>query len=376
MAKDRYKYFRIEARELLDGLSRGLLELERAPADRAVVARLLRLAHTLKGAARVVQQQAIGDRAHAAEDALAAHRDEGAPPVPRDRTDELLRLVDEMAAGVSALDLPSQAAPVAPRPAGGVAAPERVEEPIRTVRVDLLEVDAVVETALEASVHVATLRRQLGRLDHAKEIARAIADQLSARRADGDGAASVARLRPLVDELSRALEGAQRTLETRADQAERELEEIRGAADRLRLLPARAISGPLERAARDAARAVDRAVTFEMAGGGVRVDANVLTAIREAFLHAVRNAVAHGIEPAAERAARGKPPVGRVRVEVERRGTRVVFRCRDDGRGVDLEAVRAAAARRGSSPRARPPGSTTPRSPRSSCAAASRPAPP
>ncbi|HSD18636.1 MAG TPA: response regulator [Anaeromyxobacter sp.] len=347
MAKDRYKYFRIEARELLDGLSRGLLELDRSPADRAVVARLLRLAHTLKGAARVVQQQAIGDRAHAAEDALAAHRDEGAPPVPRERTDELLRLVDEMAAAVSALDLPSQAAPAVPRSAGGVAAPERVEEPIRTVRVDLLEVDAVVETALEASVHVATLRRQLGRLDHAKEIAGAIADQLSARRADGDGAASVTRLRPLVDELSRALEGAQRALETRADQAERELGEIRGAADRLRLLPARAISGPLERAARDAARAVDREVTFEMAGGGVRVDANVLTAIREAFLHAVRNAVAHGIEPAAERAARGKPPVGRVRVEVERRGTRVVFRCRDDGRGVDLEAVRTTAARKG-----------------------------
>ena len=58
MAKDRYKYFRIEARELLDGLSRGLLELDRSPADRAVVARLLRLAHTLKGAARVVHEDA------------------------------------------------------------------------------------------------------------------------------------------------------------------------------------------------------------------------------------------------------------------------------------------------------------------------------
>lgn len=347
MAKDRYKYFRIEARELLEGLSRGLLELERSPADRAVVARLLRFAHTLKGAARVVQQPAIGDRAHAAEDALAPHRDEGAPPVPRERTDELLRLVDEMAAAVSALDEPARG-PVPAAPAsGGEAARERAEEPIRTLRVDLHEVDQVVETALEASVHVATLRRQLGRLDHAKEIARALADQLSARRADGDGAASSARLRPLVDELARALDGTQRALETRADQAERELGEIRGAADRLRLLPARAIAGPLERAARDAARALDRAVTFELTGGGVRVDANVLTALREAFLHAVRNAVAHGIEPAAERAARGKPPGGLVRVEVERRGTRVVFRCRDDGRGVDLEAVRAAAARKG-----------------------------
>ena len=224
------------------------------------------------------------------------------------------------------------------------------------MRVDLHEVDAVVETALEASVHVATLRRQLGRLDHAKEIARAIADQLSARRADGDGAASVARLRPLVDELSRALEGAQRTLETRADQAERELEEIRRAADRLRLLPARAISGPLERAARDAARALDRAVTFELAGGGVRVDANVLTAMREALLHAVRNAVAHGIEPA--RGARAP--------EASRRRAASAWRSSGAGPASCSAAATTAAAwtsrrcgrprrARGSSPRARPP---------------------
>ncbi|WP_242342503.1 hybrid sensor histidine kinase/response regulator [Anaeromyxobacter terrae] len=350
MARDRYRYFRIEARELLDGLSRGLLELERSPGDRAVVARLLRYAHTLKGAARVVQVQVIGDRAHAAEDALAEHRDEGAPPVPRERTDELLRLVDEMAAAVAALEPPTPAAatpaPATPAAAGAAPAP-RPDEPIRTVRVDLHEVDVVVETTLEAGVHLATLRRQLGRLDHAKEIARALADQLSVRRGDGDGPPSVARLRPLVDELARALDGTQRSLDARADQAERELGEVRRAADRLRLLPARAISGPLERAARDAARALDRTVTFELAGGGVRVDANVLTAMREALLHAVRNAVAHGIEPAAERAARGKPAPGRVRIEVERRGTRVVFRCVDDGRGVDLEAVRAAAARKG-----------------------------
>ncbi|WP_242338126.1 MULTISPECIES: response regulator [Anaeromyxobacter] len=343
MARDRYKYFRIEARELLDGLSRGLLELERSPEDRAVVARLLRLAHTLKGAARVVQIQGIGDRAHAAEDALAAHRDAGDPPVPRERTDELLRLVDEMSAAVTALDQPSPP-PTAPAP-GDAAPSARPDGPIRTVRVDLHEVDAVVETTLEAGVHLATLRRQLGTLDHAKEIARALADQLSVRR--GEGGPPPARLRPLVDELARTLDGAHRALDVRADQAERELGEVRHAADRLRLLPARAIAGPLERATRDAARALERTVTFELAGGGVRVEANVLTAMREALLHAVRNAVAHGIEPAAERAARGKAAPGRVRIEVERRGTRVAFRCVDDGRGVDLEAVRAAAARKG-----------------------------
>ena len=71
MRKDPYKYFRVEARELLDVLSRGLLELERS-AEPAVVERLLRAAHTLKGAARVVGATEIGDVAHALEDELHA----------------------------------------------------------------------------------------------------------------------------------------------------------------------------------------------------------------------------------------------------------------------------------------------------------------
>jgi len=51
MAKDPYKYFRVEARELLDGLAQGILQLEKDSPTPEVMARLLRLAHTLKGAA-------------------------------------------------------------------------------------------------------------------------------------------------------------------------------------------------------------------------------------------------------------------------------------------------------------------------------------
>jgi two-component system, chemotaxis family, sensor kinase CheA len=61
----------------------------------------------------------------------------------------------------------------------------------------------------------------------------------------------------------------------------------------------------------------------------------------------VRNAVAHGIEPPAERLRAGKPATGTVRVDVQRRGRRVTFSCRDDGRGVDAERVRAEAVRKG-----------------------------
>jgi two-component system chemotaxis sensor kinase CheA len=64
-------------------------------------------------------------------------------------------------------------------------------------------------------------------------------------------------------------------------------------------------------------------------------------------VQAVRNAVAHGIEPITEREARGKPAAGRVLVEVARRGSRIEFSCRDDGRGIDLARVREEAERLG-----------------------------
>ena len=122
---------------------------------------------------------------------------------------------------------------------------------------------------------------------------------------------------------------------------------MREAAERLRLLPATLMASVLERTARDTAQAVGARVAFELIGGDVRLDADVLALIQPALVQAVRNAVAHGIEREAERMAAGKPGTGTVTIEVSRRGNRVAFICRDDGRGVDVEAVRRAAQRSG-----------------------------
>jgi two-component system, chemotaxis family, sensor kinase CheA len=84
MLTDPYKYFRVEARELLEGLGRVVLELERGEGGKDAVGRLLRLAHTLKGAARVAKQPAIAELAHAIEEAFEACR-EGRSAIPHHR---------------------------------------------------------------------------------------------------------------------------------------------------------------------------------------------------------------------------------------------------------------------------------------------------
>jgi two-component system, chemotaxis family, sensor kinase CheA len=356
VARDPYKYFRIEARELLDGLASGVLELEKGGAVREVVARLLRLAHTLKGASRVVHQPGMAEAAHALEDTLAPHR-EGAP-VPRERTSEMLRLIDEVGERLKALEapvppLPPRAVPTpisadTPRSGSGSSPPVEIAE---TVRVAIGEMDSLLEGISESAVHagalervaseVGLLRRLVGEVE--REVVRARSGAQRGRLAVGLLESAESALGSLGDSIDRThqhlLEGTLRL--------GRELRQIRDEASGLRLVPAHTLFAPLARAVRDAAQARQRLVALETTGGDVRLEAHVLSAVRDALLHVVRNAVAHGIEPAADRVAAGKPASGRIHLLVEQRGGQAAFICRDDGRGLDLEAVAQAAREKG-----------------------------
>ncbi|MGH8187266.1 MAG: Hpt domain-containing protein, partial [Steroidobacteraceae bacterium] len=102
MPADPYKYFRVEARELLEHLGQGALDLEKGVSSGDTIARLLRLAHTLKGAARVVKQPRIAEHAHQLEDVFAALRD-STRQASREQIDRVLILLDRIGALVAAL---------------------------------------------------------------------------------------------------------------------------------------------------------------------------------------------------------------------------------------------------------------------------------
>ena len=328
MARDPYKYFRVEARELVDALARAALEIEKGSGGNEPVAQMLRLAHTLKGAARVVRQPEIADVAHAIEGLLAPHRDQGTAAEPA-LAEPVLRMLDAITSRLSALE------PEAPH-AAEKAAPA-TPETLRSVRVEIAEMDALLEGISEAALRLAELRRELDELARARQIAAALVDQLPATHR---GRASAEELRTLVARV-------ERTLGSGVDRLESELDQTRDRARDLRLLPASVVFPLLERAARDAAHSLDRSIVFEATGGECRLEANVLFALRDGLLHVVRNAVAHGIEAEAERRRLGKPPAGRIALRVERRGNRVAFVCSDDGRGIDPDSVRRAAVARG-----------------------------
>jgi two-component system chemotaxis sensor kinase CheA len=343
MARDPYKYFRIEARELLEGLNQAVLDLERGERGKDLVGRVLRLAHTLKGASRVVKQPGIAELAHSIEDAFAPYRD-GHETIPQACTNRTLGMLDMIAVNVASLDLPSA------EPKGETQRPV-TEQSFETVRVEVEEMDTLLDGVSEASVQIVALRREVATLERAQLLAGNLLGSVALQhRAEANGAgwnATIAKARETAEELRNHLERLKRNFAVAIDQVEAEFAQVRDATNRLRLLPAATVFPPLERAVRDAAQSLGKEVRFESVGGTSRLDAHVLAALRGALPHVVRNAVAHGIEPQHERMAAGKPRQGSVEMRVERRGNRLAFICTDDGRGIDLEAVRRAAVRRG-----------------------------
>jgi two-component system chemotaxis sensor kinase CheA len=344
MAKDPYQYFRVEARELLDGLTQGILQLEKGPSARPTqdVARLLRLAHTLKGAARVVMQPRIAERAHTVEGILTTYR-ESELPLSKAHESELLRLLDEISSYLAAISSLATNPPRLP-----------AEEHLETLRVETQEMDALLQTLTEAGVQLGALRKGIGAADRLRDLTRLLLDLLAVRpgenrdvAAAATGVAGIAQARFLAEELRSSLDHFQRSLAVDIERVDGAFVDMRDVTHRLRLIPAQTVFAALARSVRDAAQTLGKRVAFDASGGEVRLDANVLASLRDALMHVVRNAVAHGVESESERIALAKPPTGQVRLEVRRRGSRVTFVCTDDGRGINVEAVRTAAAVRG-----------------------------
>lgn len=117
---------------------------------------------------------------------------------------------------------------------------------------------------------------------------------------------------------------------------------------KLRLVP---IGEVLERAAaragRIAARQMGKEVEFEIAGGDVGIEKSLADVIADPLLHLVRNAITHGIEDPDERKALGKKPIGCVRLSAANQSGRIHIMVNDDGRGIDIKGIVAAAAEHG-----------------------------
>ncbi|WP_372400099.1 chemotaxis protein CheA [Azospirillum sp. HJ39] len=123
--------------------------------------------------------------------------------------------------------------------------------------------------------------------------------------------------------------------------------DLRHAALRLRLLPLARVFEPLPRLVRDTARRLGKGVELVLEGAETEADKDILDMLGEPLLHLVRNALDHGIELPERRAAAGKPSAGTLRIRAFQDKGGVVVEVSDDGGGIDPAAMRRAAVAKG-----------------------------
>jgi two-component system chemotaxis sensor kinase CheA len=125
------------------------------------------------------------------------------------------------------------------------------------------------------------------------------------------------------------------------------IDELEQEIKRARMLPLTTITGTFGRMVRDLAHESNKEAVLQIVGGDTELDKRVLEQIKDPLMHLLRNAVDHGIEPPEQRKAASKPPTGTISLTAEQLGKDVIICVSDDGQGLDLEAIRQAAARRG-----------------------------
>ena len=116
--------------------------------------------------------------------------------------------------------------------------------------------------------------------------------------------------------------------------------DLQSAIMKVRMEPVESISARLQRSVRQACRASGKEAELIIEGEATLLDSEVLHKLADPLMHMLRNAVDHGIENADERRAKGKPIVGAIRLRFYQDGQNILVECRDDGRGLDYEAIR------------------------------------
>jgi two-component system sensor histidine kinase and response regulator WspE len=392
--------FRLEAEGQTAALSAGVLAIEELDKSPQTLESMMRAAHSLKGAARIVGLEPAVQVAHALEDVFVA-AGKGNLRVRPEHADVLLAAIDFLGSIAAADDalaadgpwparadeivsrlaaLPAggfepvatpaappaaeRAAPPAPppppptpeAPEPAAAAPRGVEPPDRVVRVSAESLTRLVGLAGEALVETRQLRPFVDALLQFRSAQVDLCDALAAldEKLEAGELASVPAAAATVTAIRRRADAGLATLARHVDDFEsfaRRNEDLSNRlhheviASRMRPL-ADGIRG-FPRLVRDLARTLDKQIRFEVLGEQTGVDRDILDKLEAPLSHLIRNAIDHGLEQPSERTAAGKPATGTIQLEARHRAGMLHITLADDGRGIDVERLRERAVAKG-----------------------------
>ena len=377
-----FELFKGDAESNLQVLNNGLLALEGNPADLGAIEPLMRAAHSIKGAARIIGLDVAVRLAHAMEDCLVAVQKGREALVPA-RIDQLLKATDLLAslAAGSEADVPAWMAANEPaidelcaamRGAPPAASPPAASPPVATpppaapgpptlppaASAPTPSAPPISESpAPSAPVEVKTVRVTADNLDRMMQLAgemmiesrrfqsmRSRAETLKAQLLDTgdalDATGTATAARELVGRAQRELVAHLAAIDDLARRTEEVSTALYHSVLGSRMRPFQDATVGFPRMVRDVAKGLGKQVRLEIVGGGVAVDRDILAKLEAPLNHMLRNAVDHGIETPDVRSAAGKDPTARLVLEARHQSGMLVVRVADDGRGIDPERIR------------------------------------
>ncbi|WP_343584747.1 Hpt domain-containing protein [Herbaspirillum sp.] len=358
-----------EGQDLLAAVGEGLHRFQRDPSDSAAIAELRRPLHTVKGSARMAGALRLGHLMHELESGVQrALRGQGGA----DAAAGLLALYDKALKQFEALERLG-GADGASAPLRRLSEGERkLASPLVRIKVSVLdqllnqvgevsiarsqlenEVDALHKSAQELAESIAKLADQLrdveiqaeiqmaashhaggesarfdplelDRFTHLQELTRMMAENV------GD-AASLQK--QLVDAAGKTQEGLRRQ--------GRLTRELQQELMYTRMVKFNSLEQRLQHLVRQLSNETGKPLALEIGGGDVELDRGILERMIGPFEHLLRNAAVHGIEAGDGRLVAGKPAAGRLSVRAAQEGSEAIIRIADDGRGLDLAAIRS-----------------------------------
>lgn len=131
------------------------------------------------------------------------------------------------------------------------------------------------------------------------------------------------------------------------EQVGRTTSDLQDLVMKIRMLPLDTVFNRFPRMIRDISVELNKEINFVIEGAETELDRTVIDEIGEPLIHLLRNAADHGVESKEERIAKGKSPVGTVKLVAYQEGTKALIKVIDDGAGINIEKVKAKAEEKG-----------------------------
>ena len=367
-----------EAQQLLPLIGSDLRDWKASPVDRKVQQSLQRALHTLKGSARMAGAIRLGELTHIMESRIEAALEAGEVGEAlfvqlEEKMDRLSLDIERMAAGPEPeAEAPPQAAGAAEASLPSAAAMLRInadtldhlinesgEVSIARSRVEA-ELRAVKQSIADLSESIARLRSQLREVEiQADSQMQSRQSELEERNREFDPLEfdRYTRLQELTRLMAESLHDAasiQQSLSKNLGETDAALahqsrtsRDVQQELMRMRAVPFSILDERLYRIVRQTTRELDKKAELYIEGSQVELDRSVLERIGAPLEHMLRNALAHGLEAPAERAAVGKPEAGRISISLRQESNEIALIVADDGAGLDLELLRRRAEDKG-----------------------------